>query len=293
MRSPKQTYAYITLILTFFCWGSVYVGGKMVGDVPAPLVAGLRCLTAVFPLMLMARKKAVPVAREDWKYFVLIGGLGYFLTIVLIQEGISRTGASMAALINSLTPVGVTICAAIVLKERITPVKIFCLFLALSGTWIITAGVSERGELLGVLLVVLSVFTWSLSSVFMRKLTAQYPPIQVTAYGMAISLVFHVPTSAFSVISRGGSGLTPMACTVILYLGLIGSGFAQFTWTTSLSRIPASTCSLFYPLQPAFAALLGALLLGERFAPTFFIGMALIGGDVLLCAWETKQLERT
>lgn len=90
--------------------------------------------------------------------------------------------------------------------------------------------------------------------------------------------------------TQGRLTIDVSAVLVILYLGFFGSGVAQFTWVKSLSMLPASTCSLFYPLQPVFAAVLGALILGERFTPAFFLGLALISADVALSTWETKKL---
>lgn len=69
---------------------------------------------------------------------------------------------------------------------------------------------------------------------------------------------------------------------VLLYLGIMGSGVAQFTWTKALSELPASTCSLFYPLQAVFSAVLGAYLLGESFTVHFYLGLILISADILL-----------
>lgn len=94
----------------------------------------------------MARKHfGVKIDRADWKYFAGVGVMGYFLTIFLIQLGISLTGASMASLVNSVTPVGVTIFAALHLKEKITPTKVLCLVLALVGTFVITTGATGPG----------------------------------------------------------------------------------------------------------------------------------------------------
>lgn len=293
MELLKRSRAFLLLFLTFFLWGSVYVGGKMVSEVPAPLVACLRCSIAAFPLLLIARKYLhTKIARGDWKYFLGVGGLGYFLTIFLIQQGISLTGASTSALINSMTPVSVTIFAAAILKEKITPTKIVCLILAVLGTVIITAGASGQGETLGVLLVLLSVLSWGVASVNMRRLTAKYPPILVTAWGMIISLVFHIPCGIFAAVQNGGTNLSARSDLILLYLGLIGSGLAQFTWTSSLSVLPASTCSLFYPLQPMFSALLGVLLLHESFKPSFFAGLLFISADVVLSTLETRRLSR-
>ena len=79
---------------------------------------------------------------------------------------------------------------------------------------------------------------------------------------------------------------------VVLYLGLVGSGLAQYTWTASLAELPASTCSLFYPLQPMFSALLGILLLNETFTPSFLVGLVLISADVILSTLETRKLAK-
>ena len=292
MNVLKKSQAWLFLLLTFFCWGSVYVFSKMIPSVPTALVGCLRCCIAVIPLQIVVRTKfkGITIAREDYKYFIGVGILGYFATIFLIQKGIALAGSSTASLINSMTPVSVTIFAALILKEKITPVKILCLVLALTGTYIITTGASGEGEALGALLVLLSVISWGIASVNMRQLTSKYPPVMVTAYGMTLSLLFHIPVGVFETVQAGGAGLEPMSILVLLYLGLVGSALPQYTWTASLSMLPASTCSLFYPLQPAFSAILGALILGETFKPTFFIGMFLISIDVILSTLETRRL---
>jgi drug/metabolite transporter (DMT)-like permease len=280
------------LLCTFFFWGSVYVGSKLIPEVPTGLVGCLRCCIAAIPLQFVAQTKFkdVKLQRGDIKYLVSVGALGYFATIYLIQKGIALTGASTASLINSMTPVAVTVLAAIVLKEKITPVKVLCLILALAGTYIITTGATGEGEMLGAVLVLLSVVSWAVASVNMRQLTSKYPPVLVTAYGMTISLLFHIPVGIYESVQAGTTGLSAKAILVLLYLGLVGSALPQYTWTASLSMLPASTCSLFYPLQPTFSAILGALLLGETFKPTFFVGMLLISIDVVLSTLETRRL---
>lgn len=293
MERTSKGQAFGLLFATFFIWGSVYVGGKFIAqDLPPALVACLRCTTAMVPLLLMARKHLrIKIDRGDWKYFFLVGSLGYFLTIFLIQLGISLTGAAMASLINALTPVSVTILAAFLLKERITPVKLACLALALAGTVVITSGADNQSEITGMIVILVSVVAWGVASVYMRQLTAKYPAVLVTTYSMAISLIFHIPAGIYSAAVQP-TVFSVRAALVVLYLGFFGSGLAQFTWTKCLSLLPASTCSLFYPLQPAFSALLGAVILGETFTPSFFIGLLLISLDVALSTWEARQLTK-
>lgn len=290
MQGQSKGQAFVLLFFTFFIWGSVYVAGKLIADDLAPsLVACLRCCTALIPLLCMSRSHwSTKIDPSDWKYFILVGLMGYFLTIFFIQFGISLTGAAMASLINALTPVAVTVLAALVLKEAITPIKVVCLILALAGAAVITWGSGSQSETLGIVVVLGAVVSWGFASVFMRKLTAKYPPILVTTYGIAISLVCHVPVGLRSATTQGGH-FSLKVVLAILFLGVFGSGFSQFTWTKCLSILPASTCSLFYPLQPVFAALLGAWILHEQFTGTFFIGLILISLDVALSTWETKK----
>ncbi len=291
MGESSKGQAFGLLFFTFFIWGSVYVGGKMISDaVPAALLACLRCCTAMVPLLWMSRKYfKVKIDPSDWKYFFIVGSMGYFLTLFCVQQGIALTGASMASLINALTPVSVTILAALLLKEKITPIKIVCLVLALAGAAVITQGAGTQSETLGIVVVLGAVVFWGLASVYMRRLTAKYPAVLVTTYGMAISLLFHIPVGIYSA-STQSVGISVKAVLVILYLGFIGSGLAQFTWVKCLAILPASTCSLFYPLQPVFSALLGAVILGETFTSAFFVGLLLISIDVALSTWETKKL---
>ena len=145
----------------------------------------------MIPLLWMSRNlRGQKIDPKDWKDFAVVGLAGYFLTIFCIQVGISLTGASMASLINALTPVSVTILAAVMLKETITPIKVVCLILALAGAAVITLGAGTQSETLGIAVVLAAVIFWGMASVYMRRLTAKYPPILVTTYGMAFSLLW-------------------------------------------------------------------------------------------------------
>ena len=147
----------------------------------------------------MARPyRAVRIEKADRKYFLLVGIMGYYLTFVINQLGVARAGASLSALINTVNPVTIALLAALILKEPIRRVQIVCLVLAIAGAWVVLAGAETGGQLLGLVLVLLSVLTWGIASVYIRRLTAKYPAILVTFYGMLISTVFHIPTAAFS-----------------------------------------------------------------------------------------------
>lgn len=292
----KSGVAYLYLFITFFCWGSLYVVNKFAMEsLPAAVVTCLRSAVAALTLLFLARKTPkTPIAKEDRAAFAVVGGLGYYFTVLMTSVGTRLAGASMASLVNSLNPVCITIIAAVMLKERITPVRIVCLVLALAGTYIVTTNAQSGGQLIGILLVLLGVISWSYASTTMRKLTQKYNPLLVTTYGMAIGLLLHIPTAVISAVASeaGSMHVTLPAVLAILYMGVIGTGLAQSMWSRSLALLEAGTCSLFYPLQPFFSVVLGVIFLGERLGPRFFIGSALIVADVLINCLYNRKLER-
>jgi drug/metabolite transporter (DMT)-like permease len=293
MEKQFRGAGFVCLFVTFFLWGSVYVAGKLGSAQMHPLLLGsLRCTFAVPVLLFLARRHLrVRIDAADRKYFLAVGLLGYFLTIALIQLAIHLTGASVAALLNSLTPVSIMLLAALLLKERITPVKLVCLALAVTGAIIVAGGAQGRAEVFGVLAALLSTVSFGAASVFVRKLTAKYPPVLVTAYGMVVSLLLHVPVGIIIAL-RQPPQINAAGVATVLYLAVAGSGIAQLTWAKALACFPAGSCSLFYPLQAAFSALLGAFILKERLAPAFFLGLAFVAADVALSTWATAREQR-
>ena len=290
MEKKASSSGLVCLFLTFFLWGSVYVAGKFgSSQLPPFLLTALRCLIATPLLLFMARRHLrVRIDRADRKLFLAVGVLGYFMTFELVQLGVYLTGASIAALVNSFNPVAIMLLAAVFLKERVTPMKLLCLALAMAGTLIVAGGAHGQAEVLGILSTLLATVTWGAAAVCIRRLTAKYPAILVTAYGMAISLLLHIPTGIYDALRKPPS-LDLSGVMTVLYLAFAGTALAQFTWAKALAQFPAGTCSLFYPLQAVFSALLGAVVLHETFTSAFFIGLAFVAADVALSTWETSR----
>lgn len=288
----KKALVYPVLILTFFLWATNYVGGKYLSDdLPPAMISTLRCLIAAIVLGVVSYRRygGEKIRGEDRKYFLLCGLLGYFGTMYLTQVAAALTGASTAALINATTPVIVTVFAALFLHEKITPVKVLCLFLAVGGALVLTLGADNAGNMAGIAAAVGATVCWGFTSVFIRRLTATYPALKITAVCMMTSMLLHIPAGIISWVRSGGVRLETKHWMVIVYLGFMASALAQLTWSTALSYLPASTCSLFYPLQPMFAAVLGFFILGERFRATFAIGLILISADIVLNTWDTHR----
>ena len=251
------------------------------------MIVTLRSIIAAIVLFAVTRKyKGVTYTKADHRSFFIIGMLGYFLNMVLLQVGIAYTGASITSLISAMAPVTITFFAIVILKERFTVIKGVCLILVIVSAFVILGGASGQGEAFGIIAGFLSIITWGIATSFIRRMNGKFPPILITANSMLCSMVFFIP---FGIICsfRSTVNVNLKSVAVLLYLGVICSCLTQFLWSCCLKRMQASVCSLFYPLQPIFSALLGFLLLGEPLKKSFFAGLAIMMVSTALSLRET------
>lgn len=294
MKTTKSTgIAYLCLIIVFFCWGSVYVANRYVLRSLTPTeLACCRFLISSLVLgsAILALREKIHIRREDLKWIFFIGFMGYYLSMECTLISVKYAGASLGSLINSLNPVFITAFAVFFLKEELTKRKVFCLILALIGVVIVSGGASAEGtQLLGVIWGIGSIVAWAWTAMYSRRLSSRYNALVITFLGITISLIFHIPTAAITLTQQGMPPISTTTVLCILYSAVFGTAVPQFLWNFALSRLPASTCSMFYPLMPVFSALLGVALLGETLGLRFFLGGILIVSTVVVNCLHTGQ----
>ena len=179
----KRNAGYLYLLITFFCWGSIYVVSKYALAVMGPVtVSFCRYLVSVVCLYGILKWKGghKKIAKEHWPYLLILGGLGYFAAIILQLGGTALLSGSLASLINSLNPVMISILAAVFLKEKITWKNVLSIVVSLIGVYIILGNGSMQINPLGILLSAGSVVLWSAASVSIRKISGYYDPVQIS-----------------------------------------------------------------------------------------------------------------
>ena len=75
---------------------------------------------------------------------------------------------------------------------------------------------------------------------------------------------------------------------LLLFLAVGPSLVGYALYTHSLRYLPASTAGLIAALEPAFAALMAVVFLGEQLVLTQWLGVALILGAVVLVQLEPE-----
>ena len=121
----------------------------------------------------------------------------------------------------------------------------------------------------------MSVFLWSTASIIIRRFAGRYDPMQVAMLSMLFALPFVGGWSLIE-LQTAPCAITLQSALAVLFMGLVGTAAAHSLWNYSLSKMDASFCSMFYPMQPLVSAVLGVLVLGEKITASFVIGGAII-----------------
>ena len=303
METQKTDHSiYLLLVLTTALWGSLYTANKVLLDVmPSFTLLCLRYLLAAAAMTVLLRlRKPDPkgkprkIERGDWKYIILFGLGGYVLSIGLQQFGTKLAGASLASLINCMNPIAICFFAVLMLHERMTVKKMVCIASAVAGAVCIVGGDTGGGHMIGIALSLGSVLTWSALSVFMRSFTQKYDALTVTTCGIYVAAIATIPLMGYELATAPSiEFLHAKYIIVLLYVAICCTAIPHSLWNYSLSRVEASTCSLFYPVQPLTSMALGVLLLHEHMTLGFFAGAVLIVFGVLYSTLGKEQKLRT
>ncbi len=277
---------YLTLAASI--WGGMYVVSKMVLTMVAPLeLVWFRYIVALVTLVAfgVATGQSWKIHKKDIPLILLIGLVGYFLSIWAQFAGTQLSSAQMGAIITSATPAFMVIFAKILLKETITLRKGISVCLATIGVLcIIGVGDVGNSSKLGGVILGGAALTWAFMSVLVKKVPSGYSQLVITTYAIFAATLAMTPLviTNINLVQIQHVLLKPLVWGGILYLGIVSTAGAFFFWNKGLQLVDATRAGVYFFFQPLVGTLLGYFFLGEQVGIGFWIGTALIIGGVLL-----------
>jgi drug/metabolite transporter (DMT)-like permease len=260
----------------------MYVVSKYALDtIPPFTLLFLRYSTASLVLVLLCwRKKVALVPREQLKWVFQIGFVGYFLSIAAQFIGTKYSSAHMGAVITTLSPVFLSALAVLLLREKITGKQVVSIAVALAGVLVVVGmpGIhGENGSLAGNLFLVAAALFWGYYSVISRKISSVYSSLQITTWGILLATALTFPCIFWERGLWSLQALTQMPIVLsILYLGIVSTAVAFFSWNKGLALLPPHQAGPFFFFQPVVGTLLGWMFLNEQLSGAFMAGSCLI-----------------
>ncbi len=270
-------------------WGGMYVVSDVtLAVIPPFTLLTLRTLLGLLVLIPLERARGHTVPATQTKLALLgVGVLGVGISLSAQFIGTDLSTAVSGALITSASPAFVVLFAVIILREKLTVLRLLTIVLASAGVVIMlnpTAADLASGSFAGDVFLAIAALTWGLYSVLVRRVTMRHatPTLTVTVYALLGGLLLSVPASALELSVRPVGQVDLSIVLGLLYLGLVSTAFALLLWNRAFALVPATVASLCFFAQPLSGALLAALLLGQEMTPALWIGTGLITVAVLL-----------
>jgi drug/metabolite transporter (DMT)-like permease len=270
-------------------WGSSYLFIKIGVDngLPPFTLIALRLFFGFLVIATVVRLAREPLPRRPRQYvhLLVMSVVNIVLPFFLITWGEQSIDSALAAILNATVPLFVIVLAPVFLPdERITVNRVAGLAIGFAGVLVLfipDLGALEGNSLLGWFALLASAVAYAVGNVYAKRnvkgLRPMIPALFQVGFALAITVVLAL------VVDRpiGRVQLTPEALFAVVWLGILGSGFAYLAYFRLLRDWGATRTALVAYLLPVFGIALGALA-GEQITVPRVVGTVLIIGGVAL-----------
>ncbi|WP_150427807.1 DMT family transporter [Dechloromonas sp. CZR5] len=280
----SRSVANALMLLVALIWGTTFVAQQLGMAHVGPLTyTGVRFLLgALFVLPLAVREygrlqaRGVRLERADWFAWCGLGVL-LFLGAVFQQIGIMGTTVSNAGFLTALYVPMVPILAWLIDRHAPHPAVWPATIGSFIGTFMLSGGRFDALTV-GDYWVIASTLFWAAHVFWVGRVAAHRgAPIMVAVTQFVVSGVLSMLV-ALAIEDIELAGLVE-ATPAILYGGLLSVGVAFTVQVIAQRHTPATDAAILLSSEILFAALAGALYLGERLTPLQLAG----GGIIFVC----------
>lgn len=277
--SPGSRARFALVLLLAAVYALCYTAIKAGLPFAPPLrFAALRALgggAAVLSVVLLGGGPFLP-ARRHWPWLPAVAAAGTIVAYGAMFLSPGRTGAGLASVLGNTTPLLIIVLAAAVLGERVTPGKAAALALGLLGVTLTAApafAAAAGAGLVGNVLPLIAAAGAATESVLVKRIGLGTEILRFTAWQLLLGGTSLLLLSAW-LEREAGITWTPTFIGLVLFLGVVGTGFTTTLWYWLLQRDEVGRLSLALFLAPVAGLLLAVALFGERLRPVELLGVA-------------------
>jgi drug/metabolite transporter (DMT)-like permease len=284
-------YPYVLLLLCNFFWASNWVMGRAIHEAFPPVALSFwRWAVAA----LIVAPFALPRLRGKWKYvrshwwlFLILGGTGVATFQAIIYVALNYTTTVNATILNASSPLIMVVMVRAMEGQAATRRQWFGMVLTFAGVLLIVS----RGEWQnlrdfhfnpGDLVVFVSVPIWCLYSILLRRRPMEMDGLAFFFVLALIGLAALSPAFAYEEIFVRTPAWSWNMAAAVVYVALTASIAGYLFWNRGVELVGANNAGFTYPFQPAFAALLAVIILGEPFHLYHAVGFGIVLAGWLL-----------
>ncbi|MFT6844018.1 MAG: drug/metabolite transporter (DMT)-like permease [Flavobacteriales bacterium] len=257
--------AHVALFVVNMVYGANYLVAKgLMPHVIGP--SGFIVLRVVAAGALFFVCKSFIKEKVDKKDLLRLAGCGLFgvaLNQLLFFNGLNITSPINASIIMTSNPIIVLVIASILIKERITPLKISGVILGATGAIVLIAasdrGIGSGSSILGDTMCFINAISYGLYLVMVKPLMAKYKPITVISYVFMFGMIVVIPVGFSQFMDIEWVSITTSQWWSIAYVVIATTFVVYLLNIFALKHVTASVASTYIYLQPVMASLFGLL----------------------------------
>lgn len=286
--NPYRLRAYIYLLVVAIIWGIAGPIIKLTLEVlPPDLFIFYRFLFSSLVALIFFLVKGIKIPKDKATRYQLAiyAFFNSVVTLGLLFWGTSKTSLLDMSLISLFGPLIIILGAyfflgdTITLKEKIGISVTFIGALIISISPLIRSGNGE-GQLLGNILVFLSLVSGALCAVTAKKLLRKDYPADALANisfftGFLVLFPFVLLKYSFSVVANTLTNINPLYTAGVIYMAVFSGNMAYILSNKAQKSIEVSEAAPFSYLYPLFSAILAVILLGDKITPVIVTGIIL------------------
>lgn len=279
------------LALTNLMWSAQGSAVKYLEDHLGPIAITFLpfyVTTLLLVPLLLWKRRANPLAARptwsDWKKFVAAGVAGQVLAQLGMTWGITKSLASNGAILNLLIPVITAVLASVLLRERVTRLRIVCLVMGLVGVLLMSiqdlrqSSFLQSGYLLGNLLILGGCTGSAFYNVYCKGLLERFQEVEILIFSYITASLASLPVLMWQepdCIARLAS-FDWQACLAFAFLAIGMYGASMLLFFYVLQFLPVTVASASMYLVPVFGVILAMVLVGEHLNAFAVAGAAVV-----------------
>jgi drug/metabolite transporter (DMT)-like permease len=225
--------------------------------------------------ILKIKKQNIRLVKKDYISMLLLGILCICVSMVLLQYAVLHSDSpALTAIIFSSNSVFTIIFAALILKDRITPIKVLAVILCITGV-IICADFKSGTNLISLILAVVSALTFSLYTVLSKKLMTKVTGIIQTSFsflsGSLVLLIVLLCSGDNSIVNINGGNLV-----YLIYLAVAVTGIGYWSYFKAMEKASALAASSVFFIKPILTPFAAFFINGIAPGLNLFIALVLV-----------------
>jgi len=263
-------------------WGIPYLFIKVaVAEItPATLVFARTAIAALLLLPIALARTDVRSVLARWRWVVAFAAIEIAIPWVLLGSAEQHLSSSLTGLLIAGVPlVGAVIAVVTGGTDRLGRTGVVGLLVGLAGVAAIVGGDFEAANATALLQVGLVVIGYALGPAILARRLQGLPSITIMGLSLGLTAVLYTPIAALQWPTTTPSGAAILS---VVILAVVCTAIAFLVFAALIGEIGPVRATVITYVNPAVAATLGVLILGETLTLGMVVGFILvIAGSVL------------